>query len=81
MARQTVPYEGYGIESLCQKLKNQDEWTLEVVIIKHADGETNVRPFSAANTFPTKEQADAAAIELGKKIIDGDIPGMSVADL
>jgi hypothetical protein len=81
MARQTVPYKGYGIESLCQKIENQDHWTLELVIIRHAAGETRVRPFSAANTFPTKEQADAAAIELGKKIIDGSIPGMSVADL
>ena len=81
MARQTLPYKGYGIEPLCQKLKNQDKWTLEVVIIRHCGDQTNVRPFSAANTFPTKEQADAAAIDLGKKIIDGSIPGMSVADL
>ncbi len=80
---QVIAYKGYEIESEAQKLKHRDEWTLKVTIIKHDDGrrETRQRPFSASNTFPTREEANAEAIRLGKKIIDGNVQDMSVDDL
>jgi len=33
---------------------------------------------NAKNTYATKERATAAAIELGRQVIDGEIPGLSV---
>ena len=78
-----VRYRGYEIESGSQKLKDTHSWTVRVIITKHRDaaGVSNQRGFSASTTYPTQEEANEAALRLGREIIDGKVPKFTVGDL
>lgn len=78
-----VQYRSYEIESASQKLKDRPVWTVGVVITKHHDGSgaSNQRHFSIATTCPTKAEADAMALRLGRDIIDGKVAEHTVDDL
>jgi hypothetical protein len=43
--------------------------------------DTAFRPVTAKNSRPTEERAIKGCIELGRRVIDGDTPGMSVDEL
>jgi len=47
-------------------------------IWRHEGAKSTVTQSNAKNTYATKERATAAAIELGRQVIDGEIPGLSV---
>ena len=81
MIRKT--YKGFELAAVPKQLSESAQWTLEVVITKHHDSrnETLTAPYSAANTFASKEEAENASLEFGAKIIDGSIPGLSVSSL
>lgn len=75
-------YKGFEISPAPGQLES-GQWSLYVVITKHHDsrGETLECPYSAANTFDTREEAERAALEFGMKVIDGLIPRLSVDKL
>jgi len=39
-----------------------------------------VRPFYASNSCPSEDEAVRLSLDFGKKIIDGEIPGISTND-
>lgn len=75
-------YHGYQVESGSHK-RSGNEWQVAVVITKHDDlqGKSFEQTFTVERYCPTKEEADREALELGRRIIDGDVAGMSVEDL
>lgn len=79
----TITYNGYELSPASEQLAESDEWSLRVSIVKHRDPQhiTNQQFFSGANTFSTREEAEAHSIEFGKRIIDGQQPGLSIEDL
>ncbi|MDY0331779.1 MAG: HlyU family transcriptional regulator [Thiomonas sp.] len=78
-----INHEGYEISPATQQLADTGEWTLRVSIVKHRDsqGVTNQQFFDGSNSFATKEEAEQHCIEFGKRIINGEQPGLNVNEL
>jgi hypothetical protein len=51
-----LPYKGYIIEALPEQLLENKKWTININIWKYS-GSILQKPFSASNTFVTKEEA------------------------
>jgi hypothetical protein len=73
-------YRGYLLRSKSIQLPESDRWTVEVIVSLHKDsgGESREQTFSSEDTFSSKEMADMEGIILARKIIDGEIPGLSI---
>jgi hypothetical protein len=73
-------YKGYLLRSKSVHLTEGDRWTLEVTVLpnKGVDAETGEQIFSSEHTFSSKEVADMEGIIFARKIIDGEINGLSV---
>ena len=76
-------YKGYLLRSKSVHLVESDRWTLEVTVARNKDSENEMREqtFSSDSTFPTKEAADMEGIIFARKIIDGEINGLSIDKL
>ena len=73
-------YKGYLLRSKSVQLSESDRWTLEVTIVRKngREGEMREQTFSSENTFSSKEVADMESIIFARKILDGEINGMSI---
>jgi len=58
-------YKGYVIEAAPHQLADDGRWTLDINIERHEDDRIDVRPYSAANTFDTKEPPFSTASNSG----------------
>lgn len=78
-----IEYEGFELSPVPCQLAESGEWELRVSITKHHDsrGETLLKTYTGKNTFKTKQEAGAHAIEFGKQIIDGKYPEFTIEDL
>lgn len=74
-------YKGYVIRAVPYQLAGSNEWTVKIVIDKHRDDGVSSRPFSAGNTFKTREDAIQHCFAFGQQIIDGKAVNFSVEDL
>lgn len=72
-----MPYKGYIVEAHPHQLAENGHWTTNINIEKHTgDAVTSVN-YSAGNTFETRDEATAACLQFGRRIIDGEIPKCS----
>ncbi len=76
-----VVYEGYRVRPTPKQLRDTLEWTLEVHIARDRGRELREQLCSARNSFKTRDEAVARGIQFGRDIIDGKVPGCSVAAL
>lgn len=76
-----ISYQGFIIEPCPYKLTDDKGWSLHITIRKQNLAYSNIRHFSAQNTFKTREEAFKNGYVFGKQIIDGEYPGLSVTDL
>lgn len=79
----TVSYQGFEISPAPCELRGTGEWELRVVIRRHHDvrRETLEKQFTGKQTYTSKEEAEAHAINFGKGIVDGRYPDFSVDEL
>jgi len=79
----TVEYKGFELSPAPYQLTDTEKWEVRVVITRHHDsrGKTLEKTCTAENTCDTREEAEALAIDFGRKIIDGECPGLSVNEL
>ena len=77
----TEQYEGFIIEALPNLLRDSSRWTVNGQIARDRHGTVKTRSFTAADTYETEEQAVLRSFELGRQIIEGRVPGISVDDL
>jgi hypothetical protein len=75
-------YKGYLLRSKSVQLSEGDRWTLEVTVVRKngKEGEMREQTFSSESTFPSKELADMESIIFARKILDGEIDGISFDD-
>ena len=75
-----VPYKGFGLKPAPYHLTEPDQWEVRVYISRHHDdrGETLQHDFTDTHTCGSEKEAEAMAIEFGKRIIDGECPGLGV---
>jgi len=73
-------YRGFLLRSKSIQLVESNRWTLQVVVSIHKDSgsEPREQTFSSENFFSSKEMADMEGIIFARKIIDGEIPGLSI---
>jgi len=73
-------YRGYLLRSKSIQFADGNRWTLEVTVSLHKDSgaEPKEQTFSSENTFSSKEMADMEGIIYARKIIDGEVPGLSI---
>lgn len=73
-------YKDYLLRSKSVLLSESDRWTLEVTVARNKcpEGEAREQTFSLENTFHSKEVADMEGVIFGRKIIDGEIKGLSM---
>jgi len=73
-------YKGYLLRSKSIQLVESNRWTVEVTVShqKDLEGKPGEQTFSSENTASSKEMADMDGIIFGRKIIDGEIHGLSI---
>jgi len=73
-------YRGYLLRSKSILLADSNRWTLEVTVSLHkkSGGEPKEQTFSSESTFSSKEMANMEGIIFARKIIDGEVPGLSI---
>ena len=73
-------YKGYLLRSKSVHLIESDRWTMEVTVARNkgAETETGEQTFSSENTFSNKQLAEMEGIIFARKIIDGEINGLSL---
>lgn len=75
-----IHYKGYEVVPRTTR-RDDGDWHAEVVIEKHhADG-VRERAFPAVGSFRHESEAMEAALELGRQVLDGEVPGATVEDL
>lgn len=76
-----VAYKEFEIKASPYNLAESGDWSLNMYIIHHKAGETREKNFSTAQTFKTRDEAVSHCHNFGRQIIDGQVPGCTVADL
>ena len=75
-----LDYKGYRIRPAPFPLQGGC-YSLRVYIIRDTGDKITERPFSAEGRFDRRPEANAATVEFGKHIIDGEVEGLSVEGL
>jgi hypothetical protein len=73
----SISYKGFNILSMPYQLHESKRWTVDLEIRRHG----RWRPFSLGERYGTEQEADARCTGLGRRIVDGKIPGCSVDSL
>ena len=76
-----IQYKDFIIQATPYQLADSGKWAMQVYIRRDTGDSVRSRPFSAANTFDTKDEATVHCINFGKQIIDGQVAGCTVDDL
>lgn len=74
---QAVRYKGFVIAARPYQLRESNRWTVDVDLRRNG----HKRSFSAQETCRTLPEAEALCFSVGRRIIDGKIPGWSVDQL
>jgi hypothetical protein len=72
-----MEYKGYIIEAKPNQRRDNGSWTTSINILAVAGAGITARPYYAENTYDTREEAISRCFEFGKRIIDGEIKGLS----
>jgi hypothetical protein len=70
----TIRYKGFRILARPYQLQESRRWTADLEIRRNGRGQG----FSPGERFPTEEEANTQCASLGRRIIDGAVPGWSV---
>lgn len=76
-----VLYKGYLIHPRASQRRDTGAWTRDIRIWRYPGSAIHTLPVTAGGTFETSDEAVADGIRLGRDIIDGKVPGCSVAEL
>ena len=77
----SVLYKGYRIQVELYKLTDSGEFKVNISISHHSGSAFNIRDFSVASTFKSKEKAIQHGISFGRQIIEGKVKNCTVTDL
>lgn len=75
-----IHYKGFEVVPRITQLADGD-WGAEVVVERHRKDGVRRRAFPAVGTFEHESDAMEAALEMGRQVLDGEVPGSSVEDL
>jgi hypothetical protein len=78
--REIKEYKKFVIEADPQRVEKK-KWKTYIVISRERAGGPRIRPFEDDVTFEKRLDAIRHCFDFGKRIIDGEIDGMTVEDL
>ena len=70
----TIRYKGFRILARPYQIYESRRWTADLEIRRKGHGQA----FSANERYPSEAEAEAQCSNLGRRIIDGTVPGWSV---
>lgn len=70
-------YKGYVVCPRSFELRDGG-FSLDLRIEKHEGSGVHMQQFSFEHVFKTQEEAAEAGYHLGARVIDGDIPGLTI---
>jgi hypothetical protein len=70
----SIRYKGFSIVTRPYQISRSQQWTVDFEIWRKHQRQ----PFSLDERYPTEHEADARCSGLGRRIIDGRVPGWSV---
>ncbi len=73
----TLRYKGFTITSRAYQIRPSGEWTVDLEIHRPGRG----RPFGLLEQCRSERESDARSFDVGRRIIDGQLPGWSVDGL
>ena len=73
----TIGHKGFRIVARPYQLHDTKLWTVEVEIRRKG----RQRAFSGEARYSTEEEATAQSLDLGCRIVDGQMPGYSIESL
>jgi hypothetical protein len=73
----TTRYKGFDIQAQPYQLHDSKRWTVDLEIWRGGQKQR----FSLKEYYRTEEEADARCSGVGRRIIDGTVPGYSVGHL
>ncbi len=72
-----VRYQGFELYPRTQQRADTGRWITRTDILRI----NTIRRYDASNTFATRDEAIVRCIDFGRRIIDGEVPGLSTLDL
>lgn len=81
MSNEVSHYWGHLIRPMPKQRRDTSEWTLDIQLSRDWGNGLNALPFIARGTFKTRPEAVAHCVQFDRAIIDGTVPGCSVAEL
>lgn len=76
-----IMYRGFENRPVPSQLADSEEWTVNVVILKHGTDQVRTRQFSASNSFKLNDEAVKHCILFAQQVIDGKAENGTVEDL
>ncbi len=73
-----LEYNGFVICAAPHNLAASGRWTVNITIERHRGDRVLDKHFSAADAFDTRNEAVHHCFQFGKRIIDGEEPGLTV---
>lgn len=73
----TIKYKGFSIVARPYQLHRSKRWSVELEIRRNG----GKQPFCLDESYRTEQEADARCTGVGRRIIDGKLPGWSVDHL
>lgn len=77
MTASGIEYRGFQIYPRPYQLREDGRWTTNATVMRLA----SAKVISASNRWDTEAEAIAASIDFAKRVIDGSVSNLSVADL
>lgn len=74
----TITYKAYTIDSFPVQELDTEQWRVDLTISWGSESDRTTRPFSMEQTYPTQEEAEIHGVTYGQRIIDGQVPGVSL---
>ena len=74
-------YKGYEIRAVPNQVADSEEWTVNIVILKHHGGQVATRQFNTSNRFKSRDEAVKQCIIFAHQVIDGKAQNCTVGDL
>jgi hypothetical protein len=71
-------YRGFRIASAARQHSDIGAWTAETIIVERRGRSTVEHIFPTSHRFATKQAADRASLDFGKRVLEGKIPGVTL---
>lgn len=76
-----IQYKDFEVHAAPYQLADTKEWKINISIVKYHASHSNLRNFSAADSYETRTEAVKHCFQFGRQIINGQSPDCSVSDL